>query len=59
MSRTERPRRNEQSTSASSACVRATPLPTIPLANSSREALRSRGRFNASGPAVVFTVTGS
>jgi hypothetical protein len=30
-SRTERPRRNEQTTNASRACVRATPLPTISL----------------------------
>ncbi len=58
-SRTESPRRKEQTTSASSACVRATPLPTIALQKPSVEALRTRGRSSSSGPAVVFTVTGS
>jgi hypothetical protein len=39
--------------------VRTTPLPTISLANPSREAVRSLSRFSASGPAVVITVTRS
>jgi hypothetical protein len=34
-------------------------LPTIALAKSSCDALRSRGRSSASGPAVVFIVTRS
>jgi hypothetical protein len=51
--------RAEQTTSASSACVRATPLPTISLAKPSAEALRTRGRSSSSGLAVVFTITRS
>jgi hypothetical protein len=55
-SRTDRPRTNPDSTSASSALVRLTPLP------SSREANgwvvpRSLGRSSTTGPAVVFTVS--
>jgi hypothetical protein len=44
-------------TSASSACVRVTPLPSSREANAA-SALRSLGRSRVIGPLVVFTVTG-
>ena len=45
--------------SASSACVRATPLPSTWLSKPSSAAPRMRGRSSSIGPLVVFTVRGS
>ncbi len=58
-SRVDRPRKNEQITSDSSACVRVTPLPSTRLSNPSAWALRTRGRSTSIDPLVVFTVRGS
>jgi hypothetical protein len=55
-SRTDRPRTNPDSTSASSALVRLTPLPRSREVNGS-VVPRSFGRSSTTGPAVVFTVS--
>jgi len=44
---------------ASSACVRATPLPSTWLSNPSSRTERMRGRSSFIAPLVVFTVLGS
>jgi hypothetical protein len=54
-SRTDRPRTNPDSTSASSALVRLTPLPNSREVNGS-VVPRSLGRSSTTGPAVVLTV---
>jgi hypothetical protein len=59
MSRTDSPRKNEQMISDSSAYVRATCRPRMPLSNPSSRALRTRGRSSSTGPAVVTTRRGS
>jgi hypothetical protein len=55
-SRTESPRRNEQMTSDSSACVRATLLPRTFDSKPSALASRTRGRSSSTAPLVVFTM---
>ena len=45
-------------TNASSACVRATPLPSTWLANPTAVALRTLGRSTTVAPLVVATVEG-
>ena len=56
MSRIDSPRTQPEITSASSALVRVTPLPSSPEENAS-SVPRTFGRRSATGPAVVFTVT--
>ena len=55
-SRMLRPRTNPEMTSASSALVRETPLPSSREANGWLVA-RTLGRSSTTGPAVVFTVS--
>ncbi len=56
MSRVDNPRTQPEITSASSALVRVTPLPSSREENASRVP-RTFGRLRGTGPAVVFTVT--